>query len=65
MQNKTNADVAHWSYVCSLSSSVQMENSSGSGMFQSKISKENDILLGTIYAIFGKSSQVTFIYIAL
>ncbi|NP_001303878.1 opsin 7, group member b [Danio rerio] len=30
-----------------------MENSSETDLFQSKISKENDLLLGTIYSIFG------------
>uniref|UniRef100_A0A8C1USU4 Opsin 7, group member b n=1 Tax=Cyprinus carpio TaxID=7962 RepID=A0A8C1USU4_CYPCA len=41
-----------------------MENSSGTGMFQSRISKENDLLLGTVYTIFGKclsKLQIAFI----
>jgi len=43
-----------WSYIYFSSSSVQMENSSETNLFMSKISKENDLLLGIIYTIFGK-----------
>ncbi|XP_042606965.1 opsin 7, group member b [Cyprinus carpio] len=44
-----------------------MENSSGTGMFQSRISKENDLLLGTVYTIFGVLSlmgNTTLLFVA-
>ncbi|XP_016114795.1 opsin-5-like [Sinocyclocheilus grahami] len=44
-----------------------MENSSETGMFQSKISKENDLLLGTVYIIFGVLSlmgNTTLLFVA-
>ncbi|XP_052449282.1 opsin 7, group member b [Carassius gibelio] len=44
-----------------------MENSSGTGMFQSKISKENDLLLGTVYTVFGVLSlmgNTTLLFVA-
>ncbi|ROL52189.1 Opsin-5 [Anabarilius grahami] len=56
-----------WSYILSSSSSVQMENSSESDLFVSKISKENDFLLGTIYIIFGVLSlmgNTTLLFVA-
>ncbi|KAF4097049.1 opsin 7, group member b isoform X2 [Onychostoma macrolepis] len=44
-----------------------MENSSGTDMFKSKISKENDLLLGIIYTIFGVLSlmgNTTLLFVA-